>query len=166
MARSLAIDLGLPLLSKDVIKEALFDCLGVGDVDWSKQLGRASVAAMLAIARETPASVLESFWDPAHAARELGGLDADLIEVFCSCAPDTARGRFAERNARDRHRGHLDDQRIDDFDRWIATGRGEPLRLGGPLLEIRTDDGAPAVDAAGWVRDQREWKSGAITRRM
>jgi predicted kinase len=35
---TLARHLGLPLLGKDMIKEALFDTLGVGDRAWSRRL--------------------------------------------------------------------------------------------------------------------------------
>jgi predicted kinase len=41
LARPLASHLGLPLLGKDTIKEALFDALGVGDRAWSRRLGGA-----------------------------------------------------------------------------------------------------------------------------
>jgi predicted kinase len=39
LAVPLAGLLGLPLISKDVIKEALFDSLGEGDREWSRRLG-------------------------------------------------------------------------------------------------------------------------------
>ena len=38
VAVPLARALGLPLLAKDTVKEALFDSLGTGDPDWSKRL--------------------------------------------------------------------------------------------------------------------------------
>ena len=154
LARAVASDLELPLLSKDTVKEALFDTLGVGDVEWSKRLGRASVAVLLASARELRHCVLESFWDPRLADDELRDLDGQLIELHCSCSPETARERFQERHRRDRHPGHLDDQRVDDFDTWIATGRGEPLRLGGPLLEVSTESELNTDDVVAWIRKQ------------
>jgi predicted kinase len=43
IARRLAQDLRLPLLSKDDIKESLFDNLGWSDREWSMKLGRASI---------------------------------------------------------------------------------------------------------------------------
>jgi predicted kinase len=36
LARALAQQLGLPLLGKDTVKEALFDTLGTGDRAWSR----------------------------------------------------------------------------------------------------------------------------------
>jgi hypothetical protein len=154
LARAIASDLELPLLSKDTVKEALFDTLGVGDVEWSKRLGSASVAILFGLAREMPGCVLESFWDPTFAKAELQKLDGLLVELHCSCSPETARQRFQERHRRDRHPGHLDDHRIDDFDTWIATGRGEALRLGGPLLEVSTEIEVDPQPIVQWVRKQ------------
>jgi hypothetical protein len=44
--------LGLPVIEKDQIKEALYDTLGVGDVAWSQQLGTASYALILLVVRQ------------------------------------------------------------------------------------------------------------------
>ena len=46
LAPALAAELGLPLVAKDTIKNALMSVLPVPDVDTSRQLGRAAVAAM------------------------------------------------------------------------------------------------------------------------
>ncbi len=63
LARPLARELGLPFVSKDVIKEALFDTLGVGDLEWSQRLGRAAHRVMYALAADARGAVLEShFW--------------------------------------------------------------------------------------------------------
>ena len=55
LAAALAPELGLPLLAKDEIKEALMDALGrPQDVADSRRLGRAAVLAMLRVARRCP----------------------------------------------------------------------------------------------------------------
>ena len=157
LAGALARELAVPLLAKDTIKEALSDSLGTGDVDWSKRLGAASTAVLVALAARQERAVLESFWDPDLARRDLRALRGTIIEVFCACSVATARNRYVRRA---RHPGHLDDQRVDDFDAWFASGRGEPLRLGGPLLEVGTDDGDDVPSAgviAAFVRGQRGW---------
>jgi adenylate kinase family enzyme len=54
VARALAQRLGLPLIAKDVIKEALMDALGTPtDLEQSHRLGRAAVFAMMATASDT-----------------------------------------------------------------------------------------------------------------
>ena len=61
LAPTLAGELRLPLVAKDTIKDALMSVLPVPDVDASRQLGRAAVAAMLAVAAESPCgAVIES----------------------------------------------------------------------------------------------------------
>jgi predicted kinase len=53
IAQDLASELGLPLLAKDDVKEALFDTLGVGDRDWSRRLGVATYEILFAVARRS-----------------------------------------------------------------------------------------------------------------
>lgn len=48
LAPVLAGELGLPLVAKDTIKEALMSVLPVRDVEASRQVGHAAVVAMLA----------------------------------------------------------------------------------------------------------------------
>jgi GrpB-like predicted nucleotidyltransferase (UPF0157 family)/predicted kinase len=159
LARALARELAIPLLSKDVIKEALYDSLGIGDVEWSKRLGAASVEVLMSLAREAPAAVLESFWDRERASEQLASLAGPVIEVHCYCRGDVARARY---RGRARHRGHLDEQRDRDFDTWLETGRGEALALGGPLLRLATDDPVDVDAVVGWIREQPEWGSAPV----
>ena len=42
IARALGERLTLPVIEKDALKEALYDTLGIGDVEWSQRLGTAS----------------------------------------------------------------------------------------------------------------------------
>jgi predicted kinase len=82
LARALAAELGLPLLAKDEIKEALIDGLGYPQtVAQSRRLGRAAVLAMLRVAQRCPGAVLDSTWfeyaDPL--VRQLRGRCAEVI---------------------------------------------------------------------------------------
>lgn len=52
LARQLAPALGAFLISKDVIKEALLDVLGSGDLTWTQRLSRAAHLAMYRVAAE------------------------------------------------------------------------------------------------------------------
>ena len=54
LARSLADALGLPLVAKDTIKDALLAVIPVAGIDASQQIGRVAIAAMFAIAAESP----------------------------------------------------------------------------------------------------------------
>ncbi len=50
VAVPLAEALGVPLISEEAIKEALFEAVGIGDWQWSKTLSRAADAALVEIA--------------------------------------------------------------------------------------------------------------------
>jgi len=63
LAAALAAEMRLPLLAKDEIKEALMDGLGrLQTVAESQRLGRATVLAVLRVARHCPGAVLASTW--------------------------------------------------------------------------------------------------------
>ena len=144
LASALAAHLGLPLVAKDEIKEALADALGrPQDVPASQQLGRAAVRVMLRVAERCPAAVLDSTWFP-EVRPLVSTLPGALVEVRCVVDVELARRRYAARAA-GRHPGHLDRQRSDE-ELW-----GSPvLPLGvGPLVEVDTsgDVDVPRVAA-------------------
>lgn len=61
LAPVLAAELHLPLIDKDTIKDALMAVLPVPDVDASRQIDRAAVRAMSAVAEQSrPGAVIES----------------------------------------------------------------------------------------------------------
>ncbi len=148
LAIPLARRLELPLIAKDTIKEALFDTLGVGDLQWSQRLGAATFAVMFALARHTPAAVLEAPFS-APSVPSLLELCARPIEVHCRCPTDELLHRYANRP---RHPGHVDHQRLEQVK--AAATQAEPLGLGGPLLEIDTTGPVHVDDVATWVKTQ------------
>src|SRR5206468_5919376 len=92
VAELLADRLGLPLLSLDVIKEALGDALGAGDEAWSNRVGDAAAEVVFRLARLYPSAVVEGWWRRERrdrAIREFAG----WTEVFCRCRPDLAEQR-------------------------------------------------------------------------
>jgi predicted kinase len=149
LAGPMAGELGLPLIGKDLIKEALFDALGTGDRAWSRRLGAASFEVLYAVAGALPAAVLDANFG-AQAVPRLQGLGARLIEVFCRCPAAEAERRFADR-APGRHPGHVDHTWGPEL-RAVPGGGVEPLRLGGPLLEVDTSRPVDVAAVARWVR--------------
>lgn len=135
LASALAPALGLPLIAKDTIKQALMTVLPVPDVPASRAIGRASVAALLAVAAEAPAAVLESVWHRSHAVADLGNLPGSLVEVFCRCDPEIAAQRYARR-AGTRAAGHFDAKRTiaELWDDDVA----RPVAGGWPVIEADT----------------------------
>jgi predicted kinase len=100
LAAALAPRLGLPLLAKDEIKEALMDALGRPEtVAGSQQLGRAAVLALLRVAARCPGAVLDSTWFD-YALPLTRALPGRLAEVHCVLPRDVAKARY---QARHRH---------------------------------------------------------------
>ena len=133
LANALGPRLGLPVLAKDEVKEALADGLGrPGDVAGSRRLGRAAVFAVLRVARRCPGAVLDSTWFD-YTRPLVAELPGPVVELRCVVPVEVARSRYYAR-AFGRHAGHLDLAR-DEAELW-----GEPVRtLGvGPVVEVDT----------------------------
>lgn len=133
LATALATELGLPLLAKDEIKEALAEALGrPADVPESQHLGRAAVRVMLRIAQRCPSAVLDSTWFP-DVRPLVERLPGSLVEVRCEVPQDVARRRYLRRAA-GRSAAHLDLQRSEQ-ELWGSP----PLPLGvGTVVEVDT----------------------------
>jgi predicted kinase len=145
LARALAPVLGLPLVAKDTIKDALMGVLPVPDVETSRAVGAASVAALLAVAAETSGAVLESVWHRSRAQADLRRLPGNIVEVFCRCDPRIAQRRYAER-AGTRAAGHFAAERT-AAELW-SDEVARPVAGGWPVLEVCTDnpvDVAPLI---------------------
>lgn len=129
LATALAVELGLPLLSKDEIKEALMDGLGRPEtVVQSRRLGQAAVLALLRVATRCPGAVLDSTWF-GYALPLARSLPGRLVEVHCTVPQDVAQARYRARTA-GRHTGHL------DADRPSGSRGGAVLRARGPVRGV------------------------------
>jgi predicted kinase len=144
IAEPLARALDLPLIEKDVIKEALADELGAPDVEASKKLGAATMRVISALARANVGAVLESTWIPELARPQLRALETPIVEVLVEVPVDEAMRRFEER-AGTRHPVHFDRQRLDRDDFEI---RATPVDGGWPVIRV---DGTRDVDIPALV---------------
>ncbi len=120
------------------------DALGApADVIESRRLGRAAVVALLRIARDCPAAVIDSTWFDytGELVRQISGV---FVEVRCVLPIWVARQRYGDR-VRDLR--HLDGQR-EHAELW-----GEPVApLGvGPLIEVDTSGPVDVVALAARV---------------
>jgi predicted kinase len=155
LARAIAPALGLPLIAKDTIKEALMTVLPVADPEASRQIGAASVAALLAVASQTSGAILESVWHRSRAVSDLRELPGHVVEVFCRCDRRIAEERYRAR-AGTRPAGHFDAQRTTG-ELWndeVAM----PVAGGWTVIEVRTDgpvDPGPLVRRIRAVADLR-----------
>lgn len=153
LAPAVAAALGLPLVAKDTIKDALMSVLDVPDVEASRQVGRASVAAMLAVAAESPiGAVIESNFYRSVAGAQLVELPGNVIELFCRCTADVAWDRY-RRRASTRPAGHFDDDRTKD-ELWNSEV-AEPVAGPWPLLEVDTNAPVDVPSVVQFVRSTK-----------
>ena len=136
LSRQVAQTLGLPLIAKDTIKEALMTVVDVPDVDTSRQLGRAAVAALYAVAAEAGHGVVESAWHRGRAVHDLAALPGDIVEVFCRCDRALAYARYVARSP-SRAAGHFDGDRLSE-ELWNSEV-AEPVAGGWPVIEVDTN---------------------------
>ena len=147
--RLLGAYLGIPVLSKDLLKEVLFDELSPGGVT-SSAVARASITLMYRLAASMPLVILDSFFTRQASAADILQLDSPMVEVFCQVDPELARQRYGRRIGVNRHVVH-DDVRGDlRFDKWIEIGSA-PVALS-PVRVVNTS--LPDVDVAAtgdWI---------------
>lgn len=144
LGEAVARALGLPLLDKDEILEALFEGLGTGDAEWRFRLSRTADLVLERQARRSHGAVLASWWRHPRSLSASGTsphwlqtLPGRLIEIHCRCSAEVALQRFF---ARQRHAGHLDHLRSEqeallEFQQAAAMGALEV----GSLLEVNTE---------------------------
>jgi len=151
LAPLLAERLGLPLLAKDTIKDALMSVTPVPDVEASRQLGRAAVTAVLAVAAESSiGAVIESNFYRSVAIESLSRLPGGLVEIFCRCDREVAQSRYRER-AGTRHAGHFDTVRTAE-ELWNDEV-AEPVAGGWPVMEVDTNTPVDVAEVLAFVRD-------------
>jgi catechol 2,3-dioxygenase-like lactoylglutathione lyase family enzyme/predicted kinase len=168
IGRRLAADLRVPYLSKDDLKEQLFDQLGWRDRAWSRRLGRACVALLWQLADHELAAgrsvLLECNFTPAHATEDVLALQARyaLRPVQINCYADGAvlYERFKQREqSGTRHPGHVGLDALDDIAGTLLRGHDEPLAIGGHTFEVDTTDFAQ-VDYPGLLAAVRAAMAG------
>ncbi len=165
LANLLAAELSLPLLSKDVLKETLFDSLGWCDRAWSRQVGVAAITQLYRLADSLLFArrpfVIESNFRADLDTPRMQALAASHsfrpVQIRCVAAGDVLVARIRHRIASgQRHPGHCDELGAADLEIVRRRSDIQPLPIGGALLTIDTTDPAcidyPAVLA--WARAQ------------
>ena len=113
----LAASTSLPIMTKDMIKETVYDSAGWADRDWSRRLGTAASALLWMFAHSLLSQgqncLIEANFRASRAAKELdrlaSGLQFTSAQIFVTAAPAVLAERFRTRaRLRMRHPGHLD----------------------------------------------------------
>jgi predicted kinase len=144
LLRKLRSDLNLPGIGKDDIKELLFENMGIGDFDWSKDLGAATADMVFALIETWVglhrSLIIESAFYKTFAsdrvAKIIAANDILFVELYCKTDPVVRAQRFAERvNNGTRHAGHADV--VGDVPEAELKARYAPLEVG-TSIEIDT----------------------------
>jgi predicted kinase len=143
LATRLRAQLGWPVLTKDAIKESLFDSLGWSDRAWSKRVSGASYRLMFDVARELIDAGLDCAlegnfrWGETqqHFERLGQGRSVRFVQVFCTTDVEVLVARMRERiAANERHPGHVDAAAADELEAELRNRPPQPLPLGSALL--------------------------------
>jgi predicted kinase len=143
LAQSLGKSLGLPVITKDDLKEALAEPFTDVDLARSRQLGSAAYEALFTVADRVLAAghglVLESNFrrglsdGPLRALAQL----APSVVIVCR-TPDAVRRKRYEDRAGTRHRVHIESAILAE---WNADDAEFLIDIGTPRLIVGTTDG-------------------------
>lgn len=142
-------DLGLSYVTRDEFKELLFDELGIADQEWSKKLGGASYRLQFnmleKLLRTQKSFIVESNFYPEQHRQILKSLfekyGYQSIEVFLETDPTILFERFKKRwESGERHRGHVDNERFDEFEKKLKEDILLPLGIGDKIIKVDTTD--------------------------
>ena len=137
LAGELAAQLGVPLISKDLLKEAMADQV-ISQLP-TTGLGAIASDAMWRLASLIDGGVVvDSFWYVGRDERHLStGLAvagvSDAVELWCTAGIAVMRERF---RTRARHPAHHDDDRIEEWEQLV---RAAAPVSGFPVIEVSTD---------------------------
>jgi len=149
LAKWLSQELQIPFVSKDSIREELFDRLGWKDRKWAQELGKASIDMMFYFARaelEVGHSIImdSSFYPPVSTPRFQvlkEQYHGKSIQIVCDSDRETLFQRFKSRaDSGDRHPGHGDRAVLDELYANLADHSSPTLDIGGLIIEVDTTD--------------------------
>jgi predicted kinase len=129
VATELSNRLNAPLFGKDWYKEYLFDSIGIGNRDWSRQLGSASYTLLYATAERLLSNgisvIIESNFrerDSERVQKLTSRYSVQLREIFCTADPIIVYKRFSARvQEGKRHPGHVDVENLETVKKELDT---------------------------------------------
>ena len=149
LAKWLSQELKFPLVSKDSIREELFDCLGWKDRKWAQELGKASVDMMFYFANAELAvghSIImdNSFYPPVSNPRFQALKEQyhfESIQIVCDSDRETFFQRFkTHAETGNRHPGHGDQHVLEELYAYLSDTSSHILDIGGSVIEVDTTD--------------------------
>ncbi len=153
LAEQIAAEMRLPFLSKDALKEELYDSLKTIEHMDSHDLGETAMRLMYTVAER----ILEAGGGVVIEANFFRGISEDdlaplvrlarAVVIHCDAPKETIKERYVERaESGDRHPVHDDTNRVDDLEEKLEEGTFEPLELDVPTIHVdTTEDFVPSV---------------------
>ena len=141
--------LGLPVFTKDTLKESLHDSFKWSDLESSRKFGFASTMLlyrMLDVQLSSGQSVIAEMnfyaeFDSPRILEMASRFSCQLFQVHCTAQPGILVARYVARaRSGDRHPAHVDSERTDELITKLAEDVWAPLDLCAPLAEIDTSD--------------------------
>jgi predicted kinase len=148
VGRTLSERLKIPFLSKDAFKERIFDTLGWKDKAWSLRVSEASHRILDYIVEEELKAghslIIESNFKPEIDSARFRAIQHRFgvvgVQVLCWAEGDILFERYWARHQTNRHPGHIESATPEEQRRNLARGKGKPLQIGGPVIELDTTD--------------------------
>jgi len=149
LAKWLSQELKFPVVSKDSIREELFDRLGWKDRTWAQLLGKASVDMMFYFAQaelQVGHSLImdNAFYPPISNPKFQALKDqyhAESIQIVCDSDRETLFQRFKSRaESGSRHPGHGDHDVLEELYANLGDNSSRILDIGGPIIKVDTTD--------------------------
>jgi len=138
LAKSIAQKFKLPLITKDNLKEILFDTIGWKDREWSKKLGSASFSIMhyiLDSLMATGQSIIiegnfKAEFESQHLSSRLNQYNYQAVQILCQCDGQVLFARFKQRSqSGERHPGHCDTLNYEELKDSLLVGKYPPLDI-------------------------------------
>lgn len=140
-----------PFISKDALKERIFDNLGWNDKAWSLKVSAASHRIMDYIIEEELKArhsiIVESNFkqqiDSDRFRRFQKEYGCGIVQILCWAKGEIVYERFMNRiNTAERHAGHVEAISPDEIKRGFieSGGRDDPIDIDGTTIELDTTD--------------------------
>ena len=149
LAQAISQKFNLPLITKDGIKEILFDTIGWKDRQWSQKLGSASFSLLhyfldsfMPIGQSI---VIEGNFKPEFESQEilsrLNQFEYSSLQIMCQCDGQVLFERFKQRSeSGQRHPGHCDTGNYNELKPDLLKGKYEPLDINSQIIIFDSTD--------------------------
>jgi len=136
------------MVSKDALKERIFDALGSNDKEWSLKVSAASHRIMDDITSQVLQSghsiIIESNFKPEIDSERFKEIaekcNAKCVQILCFADGDTLFERWNERiKNEERHEGHVEKVSLEQIRQDLSVPY-LPLNLSAPLITLNTSD--------------------------